>query len=157
MTVLELGSIEVGGSTKDELLDRLRAASISLNRYAQVLFADERFTTAPEVRTASLVALSPADLGLTGGGTYEEIVTRAAAGGLEQCALEVASHLRLHYRDQPVGPYLTVASAKLRTDDEFPNGLYLRHLEDGLWLRGYNAGEEIIYGPEFTDFVFQRH
>jgi hypothetical protein len=68
----------------------------------------------------------------------------------------VAPHLRLRYLDQPEGPYLTVASAKLRAEDAFPNGLYLRRLEDGLWLRGYNAGPENTYAPDFTDFVFMK-
>ena len=44
--------------------------------------------------------------------------------------------------------------AKLRSGPETPNGFYLRRLEDGLWLRGYESGPENIYPPGFTDFVF---
>ena len=68
--------------------------------------------------------------------------------------LEVAPHLRLQYTDQPNGPYLTVASQKLRSDETFPNGLYLRSLDDGLWLRGYCATPDVVFAPDFSDFAF---
>jgi hypothetical protein len=60
----------------------------------------------------------------------------------------------LSYLEQPLGPYLTVASRELRPGLETPNGFYLRHLDDGLWLRGYEAGPENVYLSDFTDFVF---
>jgi len=146
--------IRVGGTSIRELLRQLEAQSVSLNDYAKTLFDDPRFTTSPEPHKVRLVVVSPLELGLPDGGTHAEIVTRAQDTGLRSCSLETAPHLRLQYPDQPVGPYLTVASEHLRADDLYPNGLYLRRLEDGLWLRGYNASPDYIYPLDFTRFVF---
>lgn len=127
---------------------------MSLNAYAETLFADPLFVTADEPTSVRLTVVSLRDLGLDRGGRYDEIVDRAAEQGLAVCAMEVAPHLRLSYLDQPIGPYLTIASLKLRRDEGYPNGFYLRHLDDGFWLRGYNAGADVVYSPDFTRFVF---
>lgn len=146
--------LTIGGVTKRQLLDRLRDASVSLNDYAHELFDDPGFQTAPHSLNVEVVAVSLADLGLTAGGTFDQIIERSEAHGLKACPLEVAPHLRLTYLDQPIGPYLTVASRELHPETEQPNGFYLRHLDDGLWLRGYESGPENIYAPGFSDFVF---
>ena len=156
MAFRELRPLTIGGLTKAELLWRLGGAGVSLNAYAIELFADPIFQTSSTENEVLPVVVSLPDLDLRDGGTYAQIVARAESAGLVSCPTEVAPHLRLRYLDQPEGPYLTVASAKLRAEDAFPNGLYLRRLEDGLWLRGYNAGPENIYAPDFTDFVFMK-
>ncbi len=154
MQFRDITHVRVGGATKSDLLARLERRSISLNGYAEILFAASEFTTSDEVRNLRIVFVSLPELGLHDGGTYDEIVERASDLGLQQCPLEVAPHLRLHYVDQPEGPYLTVASQKLRPEDSFPNGLYLRRLDGSLWLRGYNSGPENLYAPDFSRFAF---
>lgn len=146
--------LSIGGVPKDELLARLGRRGVSLNDYARALFADAAFTTSPEVHILRLVQVSLPEIGLPHGGRFDEIVANAAASGLEPCPLEVGPHLRLDHLDQPRGPYLTIASHELRPGPETPNGFYLRHLDDGLWLRGYEAGPDNVYPPDFTDFVF---
>lgn len=146
--------LRIGGVTKDELLQRLTAHGIQLNDYARRLFADDRFTPSAEARTVEVAFVTLPELGLADGGTCAAILEAAAARDLAPCPLEVAPHLRLDHLDQPVGPYLTVASHKLRDDPEEPNGLYLRHREDGLWLRGFRADDDHVYPPDFTTFVF---
>ncbi len=152
----DLTELCIGGVTKAELLARLRLKGVSLNDYARTLFADSAFTTSSEVRCVRVVQVSLAEIGLPDGGRFDEILIEAARLGLEPCPLEVGPHLRLAFLDQPMGPYLTVASRELRPGPETPNGFYLRRLEDGLWLRGYEAGPENVYPADFTDFVFVR-
>ena len=147
--------IRVGGRTKPELLAELLHHNVMLNEYARELFADPMFTAAQTPRTVRVRQVSLPDLGLSAGGTFDEIVAAAACCDLQLCPLEVAPYLRLAYLDQPVGPYLTVASPQPRPGTESPNGFYLRHLDDGLWLRGYEAGPENVYAPDFSDFVFE--
>lgn len=147
--------IRVGGRTKPELLAELLQQDVTLDEYAHDLFADPKFTTAHAPRTVRVRQVSLPDIGLTAGGTFDEIVAAAVLCDLQLCPLEVAPHLRLAHLDQPVGPYLTVASPEPRPGPESPNGFYLRHLDDGLWLRGYEAGPENIYPPDFSDFVFE--
>jgi len=151
-TIIEL---RVGGPCKEELLKNLELESISLNHYARVLFGESDFTTSAKPRGVRLAAISLPEIGLSEGATYADILVRAASVGLEPCALETGPHLRLNYLDQPEGPYLTVASVLLRTDESLPNGFYLRRLADGLWLRGYASGPENLYAPDFSDFVFE--
>ena len=146
--------LRIGGLTKDELLERLAARSVSLNQYARTLFADNDFTTSNDVTDIDLAIVSVPEIGLPDGGTYADILANAAKVGLRPCPLEVAPHLRLDYLDQPAGPYLTVASLELRPGPDTPNGFYLRRLDDGPWLRGYESGPENIYPPDFTKFVF---
>lgn len=145
----------VGGRTKDELLAELSRRGVMLNAYALALFADPDFTTADEERTVRVKQVSLAEIGLPDGGTFAEIVARAARSELRLCPLEVGPHLRLAYLDQPPGPYLTVASPEPRPGTASPNGFYLRHLDDGLWLRGYEADPDNVYPPDFSDFVFE--
>jgi hypothetical protein len=148
------GAARVGGVSKDALLHRLAQCSVSLNEYARALFADDGFTTSSQARTVLVTFVSLPEIGLPEGARFEEILGRAADVGLQPCPLEVAPHLRLDYLDQLEGPYLTVASLKPRPGSSTPNGFYLRHRKDGLWLRGYRADPEHVYGPDFHDFAF---
>lgn len=154
MVWTQVWELRIGGVTKEQLLADLERAGVLLNDYARALFADAAFTTATEPRTTRLAQVSLPEIGLPDGGRFDEIVAGAAARGLEPCALEVGPQLRLAHLDQPRGPYLTVASPELRPGTETPNGFYLRHLADGYHLRGYEAGPENHYPPDFTDFVF---
>lgn len=147
--------IRIGGRTKDELLAELSQRGVMLNDYARALFADPEFTTANEERTVRVEQISLFEIGLPEGGTFDAIVARAARSNLRLCPLEVGPCLRLAYLDQPPGPYLTVASPEPGPGTGSPNGFYLRHLDDGLWLRGFEAGPENIYPPDFSDFVFE--
>ncbi len=146
--------LTIGGLTKSELLSELGQRSISLNDYARLLFADPARGTATHTQDIQVAVVTLPEIGLPCGGTFAEILDHASALGLEPCPLDVAPHLRLAYLDQPQGPYLTVASLELRPGPETPNGFYLRHLPDGLWLRGYESGPENVYPPDFTDFAF---
>lgn len=147
-------ALRIGGATKGALLARLTEQGVQLNDYARALFADPGFIPSLEPRDVRLVEVSLPEIGLPDGGRFDQILAQAATFGLGPCPLEVGPHLRLDYPGQPRGPYLTVASLELRPGSETPNGFYLRHLDDGLWLRGYESGPENIYPPGFTDFVF---
>ena len=146
--------LTVGGTSKGELVGLLKSHGVRLNEYAEMLLANDGFNVSQNPYTLLLRSVSLEDIGLPGGGTYAEIVAAAIPHGLVECPLEAAPHLRLAHRDQPIGPYLTVASPEPRPGTTFPNGFYLRHLDDGLWLRGYESGPENIYAADFSDFVF---
>ncbi len=102
--------IEIGGSNKEELLRKLEKADVNL-----------------------------ADLGLNESSTYDELEAQAQKLGLRICPLELGVYLRLEFMDQSEGPYLKVASKRLENSDDFPKGLYLRNVDNVLWLRGYRA------------------
>lgn len=90
-----------------------------------------------------------------------ELQDEAVATGLCLPPMELGPHLRLQYLDQPEGfrgqpttqhrappGSITITSAPLSDDDEFPNGFYLRRIEDKLWLRGYQPGLDHIFDPD---------
>lgn len=146
--------LEVGGVSKSELIVRLSERGVKLNDYARTLFVDPAFATSADTYQVRLVEVSLPEIDLPDGGRFEQIIDCAANFDLEPCPLEVAPHFRLKYLDQPEGPYLTIASPAPPPDAETPNGFYLRHLSDGLWLRGYESGPENIWQPDFSSFVF---
>ncbi|MFO0625482.1 MAG: hypothetical protein U0325_07655 [Polyangiales bacterium] len=152
--------VTLGGASRDALLARLVRAGVCLNPAALDLFRDARFTTAPAAVTLPVRVCSIADLGLSSGGTFAEVLAAAAVAGLGPCPLELAAYLRFQHLDQPEGarghaptqhraPHgsITVASCPLDDDDETPKGLYLRRIDDVPWLRGYRAGADHRWSP----------
>lgn len=138
--------ITSGGIPLEQLLQRLAEAGVQHNEYARVLFNDPHFTIS-EPQQINIAVVSVKELDLNNGGTSSEIFAAASRQRLALCPLELAAHFRLQYMDQPEGPYLTVASVKTRDDEEYPNGFYLRRLNETLWLRGYRATSDYIWEP----------
>lgn len=158
-TVIRL--VSIGGLSKAELLQQLQDNHVSLNESADRLFASDRFTTAPMRQALTTVELTVRDLGFPQGATTAAMYARAATLGLSLCPVELGPHLRLKYLDQPEGYWgqplrqhqapsgsITIASAPLIPDDDFPKGFYLRRIQGELWLRGYRAGPEHVWNAD---------
>lgn len=88
--------IEVGGLSKETLMEMMKNQSINLNEYAYRLLEDERFTTSKGTYSEQTVM----ELGFSEGATLSQIYERARERGLGLCPLELAPHFRLQYRDQ---------------------------------------------------------
>jgi hypothetical protein len=131
--------ITIGGITKEQLLQRLSEAGIQFNQYANVLFDHPQFSPSAVVEKVKLVKAPLSALELSDTCSFEEFSNRVSELGLKLCPLYLAAFLRLDYLDQADGPYLTIASNKPEIDENFPNGFYLRNVENVLWLRGYKA------------------
>jgi hypothetical protein len=154
-------TVQIGGQTKAELLDRLAANGVELNEAAKILFASERFIISEKRRSLSTVEVSIRDLGFPQGATFSDICISARRLGFGLCPLEVGPQLRLQFLDQPEGflgkpvyqhrappGSITVASEILSEHDDFPKGFYLRRINGTLWLRGYRAGLEHTWDAE---------
>jgi hypothetical protein len=153
--------VRCGAVSRVDLLERLARAGVNLNDYARILFESDGFVTSGEAFTVSIVETSPAGLGLAVGMTLPRIVDAAMARGLRPCPLELGPHLRLQYLDQaepatvrpqdrnraPLGS-LTVVSAPLVDEDDFPRGFYLRRINGTPWLRGYRCSMDFEWQPE---------
>ena len=148
--------LQIGGQSKTDLLSSLGAHGIQFNKYAHMLFDDPGFTTSESSRWVVVTDVTVAELGLAAGSISADIFARARSFGLELCPLELAPHFRIQFLNQPEGPYLTVASAKTRDDEAYPNGFYLRRLDGTLWLRGYRATADYPWEPT-SRFVFLSH
>ncbi|RLL48417.1 helicase [Oceanobacillus piezotolerans] len=159
-------TIEVGGLTKWQLIQKLQQHSILINDYGERLLSDEKFITSKTKYSLKTVELTVRDLGFPDGATMLQIFKRVREFGLELCPLELAPHLRLEYLDQPEGytgnlsqqnqapsGSITIASEIINEDDYFPKGFYLRRINDVLWLRGYIADHLHVWNPN-DHFVF---
>lgn len=118
-----------------------------------MLFDHSLFTEITETKGVELVKLSSWDLGFEKPVVFQQIVDRALNLNLDVCPLSMGAYLRLAYLDQPDGPYLTIASYKPETGEEFPNGFYIRNFDGALWLRGYRATEDYEW-PLEHEFIF---
>ncbi|MUK90631.1 helicase [Ornithinibacillus sp. L9] len=159
-------TLEVGGLTKSQLIQKLQQHAILMNKYGEMLLADGRFMTSDTKYSLKTVELTVGDLGFSDGATTPQIFKRAGELGLEMCPLELGPHLRLKYLDQPEGysgnplqrhqapsGSITIASEILTDDDEFPKGFYLRRMNGVLWLRGYIADHLHVWNSD-DHFIF---
>jgi hypothetical protein len=159
-------TVEVGGLTKQELIQKLEQSSVLMNEYGDMLLADEKFTTSDTKYRLETVELSVEDLGFPDGATTSQIFKKAYELGLELCPLELGPHLRMQYLDQPEGDSgnpsqrnqapsgsITIASEILTENDDFPKGFYLRRMNGVLWLRGYIADHLHVWNPN-DHFIF---
>ena len=151
--------LQVGGLTPDELRTALRVHGILLNTHAETLLGHRVFD--PRDREEiSIVEREAGDLGLSTGATLPEIFQAAQEQGLALCPPDTGPYLRLALTRQASAPdsvlsagrspagALTVASAPLSDDDEFPKGFYLRVVDGQQWLRGYRCDDEYRFSPE---------
>lgn len=146
-------TVLVGGRTRAELRDEFRRHAISMNTYGEALFAAASFAETGSSRPVETVEVTVRDLGFPDGTMVAQIFARAQQLGLELCPLEMAPYLRLQYLDQPEGHWITIASPRPPADSNLPSGFYVRRLPDGLWLRGYVATDDHVWGPD-EHFIF---
>ncbi|MGG1791939.1 helicase [Bacillus mycoides] len=159
-------TVEVGGLTKSQLIQKLQQYSILMNEYGERLLADDKFTTSNTKYSLQTVELTVIDLGFPDGANTAQLFKRASELGLELCPLELGPQLRLEYLEQPEGYFgnasqqhqapsgsITIASEILTKDDDFPKGFYLRQINGVFWLRGYIADHLHVWKPE-DHFIF---
>jgi hypothetical protein len=141
--VLTLGREPLSG-----LVAALRRAGVRFNAYAEDLLGGERVGVAPESIPVRVEVHSVGALGWAEGAPLDQVLRDVADRGLDPCPLEVALLLRLAWREQPVSPRITVASARAHPDEAVPRGFYLRDDADGCWLRAYVASDDWVMGAE---------
>ncbi|MEW4286162.1 helicase [Priestia koreensis] len=162
-----LRTLEVGGLTKSQLIQKMQQNAILMNEYGERLFADEKFTTSDAKYNLRIVEITVIDLGFPDGATTAQLFKKARDLGLELCPLELGPHLRLEYLDQPEGHLqntlqqapsgsITIASDILTEDHNFPKGFYLRRTNGILWLRGYIADDLHVWQPN-NHFIFVKN
>lgn len=153
--------LEVGRLGRDDLLAALAGADIGLNPSAETLLAQPAFD-APAPERLQIAVRTPAELGLTAGGTLPEVFAAADRAGLGLLPLTTGPALRLVTLDQPSAPdsvmskgrapsgSVTVLSAPLDDDHELPKGFYLRVVDGRPWLRGYRCDDEHVNAPDMV-------
>lgn len=148
MTIPQPVVLTLGRRPLSALVAALRRAGVRFNAYAEELLGEGRVKVASGSIPVRVEVHCVGALGRTEGATLDGVLRDAAAHGLAPCPLEVALLLRLAWREQPVSPRITVASARAAPDETVPRGFYLRDDEEGCWLRAYVASDDWVHGPE---------
>lgn len=148
----------MGGLSRSDLLAALKRSDIQLNQYATTLLDHPSFDDAT-AETVEIVDRTPADLGLPNGAVLSQIFAAAHDRGLFLCPAATGPYLRLLLTQQDSAPdsvmsngrapsgSITVASAPLDADDEYPKGFYLRVVDGVRWLRGYICDDLHLWSP----------
>lgn len=110
----------IGGLTKEQLINRLTAANISFNAYAETLFDHPSFSSSQVSMNAKLINVALSDLEMSNLCSFEDMVDRASNLGLSLCPLYLGVYLRLNYLNQPADSYLTTASSLPESDENYP-------------------------------------
>ena len=159
-------TLSIGGLSKPELLARLASAGVQINPIGIQLFAHDSFRTLESPTGVESVQTTVAELGLTHGGVFAQVVSAAEKHGLALCPLELGPHLRLTLLDQAEGAHgykttrhrappgaITVLSRPFSEGGDELQGFYLRRIEGTLWLRGYRSWSGHLWQPE-DNFLF---
>jgi hypothetical protein len=139
-------TLVLGATNLDKLRDALRDRGVLTNPYFDVLWPQVVVADAP--RALEVVITTVAELGLPDGATLDALCARSASLGLCPCPLEAAARLRLVLDEAPGAGRITVVSPRPAPDEAAPRGFYLRSDADGVWLRGFAASEDWVFGGE---------
>lgn len=151
--------VYIGGLAKDELLKKLSENKIGFNELAVKFINHNEFKLYPCKLKLQTVEISVSDLGFSNGTTTEDICKKSHELGFSICPHELGIHLRLQYIDfhQPIesqkGNWQNIILKGDFDEPGFTIGFYLRHREDGFWLRGYKASLDYIWEP-VDRFIF---
>ena len=138
----------------DAYRDALDLARIRIGDSADEILGRPAFPYATMKTDVELVLLSTAELGVESDETSpSDVYKRARQAGLELCPAEVGPHLRLDYRNQPLGEALDIAMEPLATYSGDPTILTLVNWGTGLALLGRDGRSESMVSPT-SRFVF---
>jgi hypothetical protein len=139
-----------------ELRNELDSKGCSVGSQAAELLARPTFTVSSQKTNVELVDLSPAQLGFTSDTvTLGNVYARAQQLGLELAAAEVGPQLRIQYFDQPIGEFLVIGMAPIKTWSGEPTILNVANGGAGLILIGQDGRAEASI-PVTSRFIFVR-
>jgi hypothetical protein len=147
-------TVDIGGTTKEELLHQLKEKGIKKSGYATDMLTSPDFTTAEKLEVADLVRMTVESLGFPKGATTKEIYERAEELGLELCPAEVGPQYRLKNANQPMNEWFSIGMKQIADRDGYPDVFNLGRGGDGLWLLEDWAEPDNRWGPG-NEFVFR--
>jgi hypothetical protein len=149
-----LKTIVVGGYTSHyAMFDALDASGIQVGDRAAEILHRPAFTISKTKTSTQLVVATARELGFEERVSLAEVYARALKLGYELCPPEVAVSLRLQYRDQPIGEFLTIAMEPIATYVGEPVGLSVGNGGAGLVIVGQTMARDTLTDRD-TRFVF---
>ena len=164
---MEFITLKANPFPKDHIWKKLEEHSILVNRYAETFLAHPTFST-KDTREMTIAIGSLREIGLENGGTLNEIFQQIEKLGFKPCPTNTGLFLRFSWKNQPqsqnsilsgthTSPQqaVVVLSEPVEREDAFPKGLYLRHVDGRLWLRGYVCDSEYRFSGNDL-FAFEK-
>jgi len=150
-------SIQVGTfASKRALYGTFEDADCGIGDTAEEILVAPEFRLSSVATNIDLVAASVSELGIKReNATLKDIYARAQNLGFMLAAAEVGPQLRLQYLDQPMGEFLEIAMAPIRTRDGAFRIFTVVNGGAGLLLLGENASDDAKFYPS-SRFVFMR-
>ncbi|MGA7488444.1 MAG: hypothetical protein WBW74_16095 [Xanthobacteraceae bacterium] len=137
----------------DAYRDALEAAGIKIGNAADEILGRPAFPYARTKTDVELALVSAPELGVETESALADVYKRATHLGLALCPPEVGPHLRLVYRNQPLGESLNIAMEPVATYGGEATILSLVNFGSGLALLGGNGEAEFMV-PRTFRFVF---
>jgi hypothetical protein len=147
-------NIEIGGKSRDQLIEELDAAGIQISQYALEMLRSQDFRPDKKSETANLIRLTVGDLGFQNGATTDQIYARAQELGLELCPPDTGPNYRLKYLNQPMGEYIYIGMKQITDRDGDPFVFNLVRGDEGLWLCRNWAKPGHFWASDY-EFVFR--
>jgi hypothetical protein len=150
-------SVQTGTfANKGVLYGALEDADCGIGDTAEQILVAPGFALGGTAMKLDLVAVSVAELGMTRqSAALEDIYARAQKLGFMLAAAEVGPQLRLQYFDQPMGEFLNIAMAPIKTRSGAFGIFSVANGGAGLLLLGEELGANARYYPS-SRFVFVR-
>jgi len=145
--------LEIGGESSEDLQAYLRNGNFQVSDCARDMLNSQYFATLIEPKTIGLVRLKVSALGFTGSTATEELFRRAKELGLELSPAEVGPHLRLTYKNQPMGEWFYIGMKPITDRHGSPDIFKLERYEGGAWLSAGWANPYDSWRP-YDEFVF---
>ncbi|WP_349643300.1 hypothetical protein [Bradyrhizobium japonicum] len=138
------------------LRNELVSKGCNVGGQAAEILARPTFIVSSRKTNVELVDLSPAQLGFASDTvSLARVYARAQQFGLELAVAEVGPQLRIQYFDQPVGEFLIIAMAPIKTWSGEPIILNVANGGAGLILIGQDGRSEAEI-PLTSRFIFAR-
>lgn len=127
---------------KDTLLKVLSESQIQISDYAKMIFDSPDYNFMDSTDIINIAEMKVSELGLPGGGDFDDIKNAMKKNKLDYCPIEYAPYIRLPYNSQPSSEILSknqhppdsilIFSKPLVMSDEFPKGFYIRNINNTL-------------------------
>jgi hypothetical protein len=150
-------SFQIGNfANKRVLYGALEDADCSIGDTAEQMLVAPEFTLSGVATKLNLAVVSVSALGLAGENVaLNDIYAQAQKLGFALCPAEVGPQLRLQYFEQPIGEFLDIAMAPIRTRDGSSGMFAVGNGGAGLLLIGDEASADTRF-YQLSRFVFVR-
>ena len=140
---------------KREIFKLLQDNDIYINDYCKKYIEHDKFNFSEIEEERKIIITTLEEMGFRESVTLPEIMGKAKELGYKLCDPSAGVYLRLAYKSQKnsnnsvlSGQHkspdsaIQIVSEQLESDFEFPRGLYIRKVDNKLWLRGFVCDDE---------------